>query len=436
MGTNSPWGVLMTEYQQAQYYNKDKFVNIHTCSKMSMEYFLSKLLFKGDLKRVLYSTLDYTFRKRLETVDTENGKDENTNINFVSLQLPYASYCQSSLWEPDDRMASVQASEMCVGYYDKITFSRLRAMAVKSTYKSTVFFGRDDDARVAYQLLSWEQNPKSPVMMYNLVTWHGAKLVIPTFFTIENIEYNPDFKQSDWLTKSRIIPINIEFTVRSYTVRIPHVDKAIQLPMKFGNQFGDSFDEDTDTNPTIVQEAILQFALEKGFGLDTTPSEQVPDTIGALTPKYFTPDKLSDDEKASLTRTVNEYTTDIIKGYFNEGTDVALNAFKINPARSTPTSLCLQFSIKPADFKFFDKMRILVPSRPEIIVTDCTQKEVMIPDLYPDSEYHLTILTYSTSGNIRTFKLTGKTPDSPDNMAPTIEKPSKVFNGSLVGLEW
>ena len=427
----------MTEIIKEQYYNKDKFVNIHVCSKVSIEYFLAKLLFKDDLTRVLYSTLDFTFRKRLEQIDTANGKVEEAEVNMVSLGLPYASYFQESNWEPDDRVASMSAAEMCIGHYDMNTFSRLRAMAVKAPYKATIFFGRDDDARVAHQLLSWEQNPKSPILMYNYVKWHGQRLVIPTFVTIDKIEYNPDFKQSDWLTKARIIPITVEMTVRSYTIRLPNVEKVATLPIKFGERYEDSYDEENERSAPLVEEAILQFALDKEWGIaEEKAIAPIDDSIGALTPKYFAPDELSQTESASLTRTVNEYTTDILKGYFSDSSDVALNFFKINLAKSTPKSLCLQFAIKPSDYQYFEKMVILIPAHDEVVVTDCKQKEVMLDGLYPNSEYHLTILTYSQAGNIKTFKLTGRTPDSPDNLAPSVDAPKKVFNGSLVGRQW
>ena len=56
----------MKEITQDTYYSsiENKYVDIHLSIKACLETFLSNLLFKGDLKRVMFSQPDILFRQR------------------------------------------------------------------------------------------------------------------------------------------------------------------------------------------------------------------------------------------------------------------------------------------------------------------------------------------------------------------------------------
>ena len=87
---------LGTEYQGTGYYDEDrsKFVDIHNSIKISIESFLATILFKGDLSRIVYCKEDIAFRRRVELVDSANK--DTTNIQPLSLQLPFACFSKSS----------------------------------------------------------------------------------------------------------------------------------------------------------------------------------------------------------------------------------------------------------------------------------------------------------------------------------------------------
>jgi hypothetical protein len=186
---------MATEYQSSKYYPREVFVDIHQVACLSMEQFLSDVAFKKDTTRVVYSTEDICFRKRVELMDLKNGFDESS-VNITNLNLPFASYYQSEGWTEDDRIASQQATEMVIGYYDRQTFTNLKCMAVKATYDTTAFFSRFDDARLFYELMMWEKNPYHPIWMYGCVEWYGVQLLVPAFTTIEKIELNPGYKET------------------------------------------------------------------------------------------------------------------------------------------------------------------------------------------------------------------------------------------------
>ena len=152
---------MAQEQIQESYYSVvgNKWIDIHQSVKTCIEVWLSKLLFQGDLSRVIYSVPDITFRRRIELLD--KGKTENDELTPISLNLPYASYYQSTDWVDDDRGSTQQAAQALIGEYDQNTYHRVRSLACKSTYKIQAFFSRRDDVRVAQQLIRWEQSPKT-----------------------------------------------------------------------------------------------------------------------------------------------------------------------------------------------------------------------------------------------------------------------------------
>jgi hypothetical protein len=413
---------MATEYEAKTYYDHSNIIDPHQCCSLAVEQFLADTVLKKDKTRIVYSTDDMCFRKRIENLD-KKGFDEKTfspNVILTSLDLPFASYYQSSNWEPDDRDYSVRADQMVVGQYDTVTYNYLRSKAVKSTYSIKLFFSRDDDAREAYQALGWEQKPDQPIWMYSTVKWYGAYLLIPCFFTIDKIEYNPGYKESDWLEKSRIIVINVEGTMRSYEILNLNAGGS-DLPYKFQDLYKHAYH---DFGESVLTEKVqLNFMAEKQYVNSSKTSSSV---LTDLSDSAKVEDYISDLAKSSLDD-VTDYsdnyikdglTTDVLSSYFNEKTDVTLNALKINEEATTSDTLVLNVKIKPADVKFFQKMVIVIPGHDDITITDANTNIIKITGLEARSEYHLTILLFSNRGNISTLRITGTTKESVENQAP------------------
>ena len=409
---------MATEYQHQKYYNHDLFVNIHLSAKIAIEYYIAKLLLKKDLKRMVYAKDDVCFRRRMELVDSE--KRDGAELSAVSLDLPFVSFYQDSNWKEDqDRNG---AGQMVNGIYCVDTGTFIRSMQVEADYNATCFFGRDDDARLAQQILTWEQNPQSPTWIYNAVNWRKRQLLIPTFVTFESIEYNPNYNEMDWLDKSRIIPIQLKMKVHSSQILMDRsVDGSI-LPMKLQN-YDDHMDDGAEV--PITEESILGFLSESGFG---APEDKLEDLItNSFSVSYFKREGLKESE----TLTVSPYAVDIVKGYFSDTTEVTLNSYSLTP--TSPTSLRLNVRVKPADQKFFSKLTVLVPGHDTIEVTDCKATGCDITGLSASSEYHVTILAYSINGDVVTYKTVGTTLADPANQAPTATN-KKL--GKLIGTTW
>lgn len=62
---------MAEEFIQKNYFNSTniKFVDVHRSNKVSIEAWLSKLIFHDDLSRIIYSAQDIAFRKRIESLE-------------------------------------------------------------------------------------------------------------------------------------------------------------------------------------------------------------------------------------------------------------------------------------------------------------------------------------------------------------------------------
>ena len=120
----------MSEIQNNNYY-KDKiesrFIDIDLSSEIAIEKYFATVVFSGEWNRMVYSPLDSTFRRRIETLD--KGKIKNQKYTPVTLDLPYGSYYRTTDWEDDDRFATKQTGQMLTGEYDLTFFRRIRSRA-------------------------------------------------------------------------------------------------------------------------------------------------------------------------------------------------------------------------------------------------------------------------------------------------------------------
>lgn len=424
---------MAQEIIRSGFYAEDekRWIDIHQSAKICLELYLARALFKNDLSRIIYATPDMTFRRRTELLDAD--KTELRELTPVSLNLPYASYYQSGEWENDDRIASQQAGQMLKGQYDLTSNRYIRARAVKAKYKATLFFSRRDDVRMADQMLGWEANPEGDARFFTQVEWRENTLGIPMNITIDSVNTSPDYKETDFLAKSRIFPVEVEFTIRSYQVHINKYNSVITLPVRFEN-YRDDYDWGDPLY--LTEKTTLDFAMTK-FGLDNDTSKvDISDKVlNYQAPLYFTKEGPFTEEelRAFSSKLPNEYTRDILRGYFEEQTSVAVNVLRLNKGYTTPTKAYINYKIKPADFKHFKVAKFIVPAHGEVEITDCKADHFEVDGLYPNSTYNCKLLVYSMEGDVSTYNLSFTTP--PDEKSDTKTNPEKITGiPGLVGM--
>lgn len=413
----------MQDLNVSGYYDsldRKDYISTDLMVKVGLEWFLSTLLFKGDVSRVLYSKEDIVFRRRTETVGQGFVKGEN-NINYVSLNLPFVCYSAAGSYEEDDRPASMNTSAAVKGWISPETGIVVKAMPVKINYQATAFFAKLRDVDKAATLLYWEQYPKAPLYMSVENDVAGMKVDVPVNVTIESIDQNPDYAEKDWLEKSKIFPVKIGLTIRSYQLLIEDFDNTIKLPVRFSGLYAYN-DEDI----VFTQKTSLIWANKKW-----TPHIKSDVDLNNLDARDLVPVekntvKITEDESKEAIYTDNQgkevvlnnngklvkeklddVIADTVDGYFNQ--DRECNLDELKQSSQTENSVTISWEIKESEIQNFESITFYIPGICSQGVYDCSAKSITINDLNPGSSYDCTIILYSNNDTKITYNLELKT---------------------------
>lgn len=413
--------------------NDLKWINPHRSIKVAFEWFLSKLLFTNfddGISRVIYSTKEIAFRKRIEMLD--KGKNKATDyLNPVTLDLPYAIYWRDG--DPEKDEVRMNAGQSVVGQYLPDYDRTLRAWAMQCKYKVVLFYSRQDEVLEALNLLNQEQYPEHPEFIYTPIKWRNKDLDYPVNITIDSVNSNPQYDETAWLKEKRIFMIEVETTVRYYNLQINNVKKVIHLPIKW-QQFKDNFEEDAEEDEYVTEEVILNWASKKfNINMDPTQIDKNDPEYKEVEKHYFLPqDDTEEGRKKQAAIWPNAYTTDIIKDYFEGYAPCFLDEYYYAEEESTPNEAVIKYTITPDKKENLSSIEFNIPTKEVITVTDASLDSIKISDLQPNSEYKCTIKVCTKSDYFHIYYLSFRTKDSETNKAP---KPGKInFASGLVGM--
>jgi hypothetical protein len=208
------WG-MSYDTPISQFYKHKDYAATYYAIYVALERWIAAQIFRSDITRVFLASEEYAFRRRFELTDT--SQDYN-NINFSSLNLPFANYWPGNAgWVPDDRVAANPYALVKLGISARTRM--LRAMMVKTTIPLTCYFDRDDDARMAYErLLHLSYIEERPV---TTIGWKGETIQIPVFIKIQNLTFNPTYKENDWLKQNKVYIIKADIELRSFSITPP-----------------------------------------------------------------------------------------------------------------------------------------------------------------------------------------------------------------------
>lgn len=239
---------MITETAAQKYYKHENFVAGYYALYVALETWLAANIFRQDMSRIFLASNDYAFRRRFELTDTSVAYD---NVAASSLQFPFANYWPGNTgWAPDTRVAANTAALVVSGISHQTR--ALRAIAVTTTLESAFYFDREDDARLAYEKLLWLSFRER--YLYTTIAWKDEQLGLPLNVKVQNLAFNPSFKENDWLQQNRIFTITAEFELRSYSIQPP-------LQPKYDSNI---LVED-DEKFTLTEEVILQLKSGKGI---------------------------------------------------------------------------------------------------------------------------------------------------------------------------
>ena len=182
---------------------------IHACVLSCWEHFAS-LLFKDDLDRVIYATNDFAFRRRLQL--------ENSNSD---LNLPFMNLYIDSIDSDTDRewWHSVTNTH---GIYIPELRKSLRLLPMKVSFEASVFIHKAVDQQVVFEEMSWDAGNET--ILEPTIEIAGQSVKLPGVLNYD-LDFDTEYKESDWLEKSRIRVIGVNPSIDCFFIKAP--DEAI-----------------------------------------------------------------------------------------------------------------------------------------------------------------------------------------------------------------
>lgn len=418
------------EIQIKDYYQTildNNFIDTSVNCKYAMEYFLSNVLFKGDYSRVCYSKEDIAFRRRVETQG--NGSIKSGSLDYMSLHLPFAAYSQTGSLEEDDRPYANNTYAAVVGHIDPMTGVNVKHIPTKIKYSATAFFSSLDSRDIASQLLFQEMQPKGPFYFIAQQEFAGQPIDIPVNVTLEGFDSNPEYNEKKFLEDSKIFPIKMDFTIRTYLLIIENIDNAVSLPIRFSHLYAYNNEDIVYTDKCTLIWAHNKWPCEH-YAIKDEETQDIdiktgkPDTRNAhekslsesLNETYVGSGEteISGNESAKeafiaegkmIKEEIGETIAEAIQGYMTESRDCVLEEFSQNDEKTTENSATVSWKIRESDEQYFSAIKIYVPGILNIKLKDIDINEYEITGLYPGSDYDCTLIVFAKNSTKLTYKL-------------------------------
>lgn len=417
--------------------------------------FLAQTFFGKDFKRVVYTSANYAFRKRIEAL--AHGVDENIFIS--SLELPFCNYHLDGQPEITKTMSASEWN----GYYDEELDQQIHFYNTLQNCTVQFFFDRSDDATVAFEIAQTESLAGYPVRYIQDVFWRNKTIKMPVWITVKKVTAgNASFNEADWLERNHMFAMTLNLEVEAARVHIHKGKNAVQLPFKWHSTGNVDTWEDGDAE-YYTQKCILMWA-ERAWNVDVrAPENPTEEAINAVTLMNNGQLALCDDNTIKQIQSVlpNGATAEMVTGYFKDPVRIQFNRLLYNEEKTTidekgEVTAWIDFIVKPSTYQYWDYTTVYVPSRKggAILVKNCKDLKVQIDGLHPNSTYTVYFIAYDINGNFNTIPLEFTTPiwekenlpavdpkdPKPEELTTTIQKkepkkPTVVRAKGLIGLE-
>ena len=460
------------ELRASQYYVHNSYINSYYHIYKYIEKWFASQIFRNDTSRVFLASDDFCFRRRFELTDT--SKDFET-LDFESLRFPFANYWPLNTgWQADSRFAANPAALVYDGIY--IGNTKIRAASGVMDVPITIWFDREDDARFAYDRLyfySFNEHNNSVNVPYgrsDTLVDEGVHslshniLGLPMVLEIKNLQFNPQFKETDWLKRQRVFVIKCTVQMRTYVIYPPEQPNYDINVNPDGTLSDGGTYEDGINFYYIVDDVILnlhegketkvqtfdagfdpitqQFCGTKRFpevgeyGVIYVDSHCEPEDLGKNRPLMSKPDnwRLYVWDEANNRYIVPDYEIDCHSIRYNgvyEPSTVDITKFdyitEVTPFGNT-ISWSYGESMSADDI---DKIELHLYNYKDIVYIDPQTTSYVLKDLKSNSQYYGYMLFVSKDGSSKKMMINFVTPMSKEDE----QKRTGTLN-SLVGITW
>lgn len=173
---------------------------------IAIENYFSQVL-ELPLDRIIYASNEYCFRER-------------TRKNKGELNLPFFNYYRKG-FEPTDRpWFNNYANKFgMLDTYNKFTSAlggKIKLYPITMNYEGTVFYAQDKDNLYAVNKLLYESSNETKI--YPQIETNDGTIIKNIGIVDFNIDYMPNYQESDWLEQNRIWSIGVDFSVQTFMI--------------------------------------------------------------------------------------------------------------------------------------------------------------------------------------------------------------------------
>ena len=194
---------------------------------IALKEYLGNTFFRGDQKRVLYSSNAYALRKRYS-----EGTNQVLDLPFMNFRLTSVSNDTLRPWK--------NSTVRTLGIYIDEIKQKIVMVPVTFSYEGSLWYHTDKDNIYAAGLLLRANRDETiirPLIIVNTVE-------IPYYALVSfNINFEPQYTEVDWLTQNKIHSIGITIDVQTFL-----------------------FDDNTDVS--IPESVLLEFSHNNDLNMD------------------------------------------------------------------------------------------------------------------------------------------------------------------------
>jgi hypothetical protein len=358
---------MATETLAKPFYKHENYVATYYALYIALEKWLANNIFRKDVSRVFLASNEYAFRRRFELTDT--SQDYRTAA-ASALHFPFANYWTGNVgWQPDERVAANTATLVEVGISERSRM--LRAMSVTMPAACTFYFDREDDARLAYEKLLYTSYREQ--FLTTTVMWNGEVLGVPLNIKVEELQFNPNYKEGDWLVENRVFTIQATLNLRSYSLYPP---------------------EQPIYTSELIPENNERFELTEEVILELRAGKRLPEVL-------------------------------TIDSLFNQNPEIIVNYFRV--VSTTATTCRIEWDVEAEEL---DIIRLAIRGRDEVNLSAADRFHTF-RKLTENSTYAVTIMFITKTGLSKSLALQFNTP-----LSVASAKVKEAEKNSLVGTTW
>ncbi|HYX08183.1 MAG TPA: hypothetical protein VE912_15740 [Bacteroidales bacterium] len=216
------------------YYQDQNFINIAYAVDIVAENHFSDMLFKGDSSRVIYASNEFAMRER--------ARQAQDNVSTSNLNLPFMNY-RTDDYRIDGSNPRWHVRAYTSGAYIPAIKQNIVYAPLIIEYQSTFWCNRDDDLRYAFNELHFDSGNKTTLVP--TVSVAGETVELTAWLSYNNLEFDPEYNETDWLEKNNIHSAVLDFQIETFALK-------------------------SNENIILTEEVVFDFAAKHGLEEGTT----------------------------------------------------------------------------------------------------------------------------------------------------------------------